>query len=155
MTDARRYDFTVTRFGIPCPHTHSLNAVMEFEHVIRVLPGRMVTEPHYGIQQNWPPAADVELDEDGQILVDAEKAMYASVRAEGWDLMFGYSSQQGGRNSAIMHASEFLGGMLADDILDTPGVYVVLEVAGLYPSQEAEEADCDDPVGWAVAYSQT
>ena len=35
--------------------------------------------------------------------------------------------------------------------LERPGLYVVCEVTGLYPSEEAAKADSDDPIGWVVA----
>lgn len=155
MVSAHRDDFTETRFGISEPYQfQSLNTLMELDRVIRVLPGRMVTEPDYRKRVNWAPEVNVELDENGQEVPGGDETMRDAMRAEGWDLMYGYSGQVGGRSGVIMHASEFVGGRMADDILNCPGLYVVLEVTGLYPSQEAEDNDSDDPVGWVVAYSQ-
>jgi hypothetical protein len=45
----------------------------------------------------------------------------------------GYTGQHG-YNGAVMHASEYLGGRLAEDILESPGTYVVCAV----------EVDCSD-----------
>jgi hypothetical protein len=152
MPDAHCRDFTVTRFGVPAPRGATLNDVMELDAVVRVLPGRTVTEPDHGNRANWAPDAVVELDSGGQIVSSGEEDMEAAVRDEGWCLMYGYSGQVGGRASVIMHPSEFIGGRMAADILAVPGVYVALEVDGVYPSEAAEEADSDDPIGWVVAY---
>lgn len=146
-------DFTVTRFGIPDRYPFkSLNDVMELDHVIRVLPGRMVTEPAYA----YAPEVAVELDADGQMLPDAEQRMVIGVREHaGWEILRGWSGQVGGSRTWIMHPSEFIGGNLADYVLDTPGLWAAVEVSGLYPSQEAEDNDGDAPIGWVLAYRET
>ena len=44
-----------------------------------------------------------------------------------------------------MHPSEYLAGSLARDIIDNPGIYVLVEVQdedGGYPE--------GDPIGWAI-----
>ena len=62
----------------------------------------------------------------------------------GWDMLRGYTGQWG-YNGPVMHASEYVGGALARDILDTPGTYTVVYVSDL--------ADLDaGPYGWAVAH---
>jgi hypothetical protein len=151
MTSAHRRDFTVTRFGITAPSHPGLNTVMEIDRVIRVLPGRAVTAPDTRNRASWAPEAVISLDKDGQVTAGGEEGMTAMARWSGWNLMYGYSGQQGGRDSALMHPSEFIGGRMADDILDNPGLYVALAVTGLYPPQEAEERGSDDPIGWVVA----
>ena len=62
-----------------------------------------------------------------------------------WEALTGYTGQYG-YNGACMHASEYLGGQLAADILSTPGTYVlvVVEVMTEYPVVD------DEPAGWAV-----
>ena len=60
-----------------------------------------------------------------------------------WALMTGYSGQYG-YSGPIMHPSEFIGGRMANDILDQPGTYVALVD---YPTDPDDEPD-----GWAVAY---
>jgi hypothetical protein len=60
-----------------------------------------------------------------------------------WYPMRGYSSQQGGSPDGWMHASEFVGGRMARDILSTPGFYVVVS-----PSWDLEQ----EPDEWAVLY---
>lgn len=54
------------------------------------------------------------------------------VYGTGWAPLTGYTGQYS-YNGAVMHASEYLGGRLADDILSTPGVYVVV-VVNVWPT---------------------
>lgn len=97
-----------------------LNEVMQFDHVIRVhADGSVTDEP--GIR---------------------EPELHDSEVSPGWTLLDGYSGQSG-YSGPIMHASEFIGGGMARDILAEPGVYVALVD---YPSDNDGEPD-----GWAVA----
>jgi hypothetical protein len=65
-----------------------------------------------------------------------------------WTLMDGYSGQQSYRGPT-MHASEYIGGRLADDILARPGYYVAV----LSLTSEADPDDPEDNVaGWGIAY---
>ena len=69
----------------------------------------------------------------------------AELQRAGWEAMSGYTGQYG-YNGPHMHASEYLGGRLARDILETPGVYVVVVVDVL-----PDDSDPDpEPAGWAV-----
>lgn len=102
----------------------SLNDRMEFDHVVRVHSDETVTdEPGEFAPEFYP---------EGEYTDEA----YVS---QGWELMRGYTGQYG-YNGPCMHPSEFIGGGLARDILETPGVYVA--VAWL----DDEGGDC-----WAVA----
>lgn len=76
-----------------------------------------------------------------------------------WEAVNGYSGQQG-YSGPTMHASEFLGGGMADDVVaDTGAVYVVVAVECL-PDWEIDENDEDDvflgqvvqdnPAGWML-----
>ena len=56
-----------------------------------------------------------------------------------WTALTGYTGQHA-YSGAVMHASEYLGGGLARDILATPGTYVVTSV-GVHD---------EEPAGWAV-----
>lgn len=67
------------------------------------------------------------------------------IMGEGWEALTGYTGQYGYRG-AVMHASEYLGGGLADDILSTPGTYVVTVVECLPEDDDPEP----EPAGWAV-----
>ena len=104
---------------------NDLNDVMEFDHVIEVLPNGKIIDRN----DVWGPALyDGELD------------------TEGWVLLDGYTGQQGG--GSIMHNSESIGGRMERDIRSTPGVYVALVCTWL----DVDEDNDDDAVeGWAVA----
>lgn len=68
---------------------------------------------------------------------------------KGWEFMRGYTGQYG-YNGPEMHTSEFLGGRMAEDIVNTPGEYAVVAVQYL-----CDEfcGFCDDEThleSWAV-----
>jgi len=98
-----------------------LNAVMEFEHVIRVLEDGRV-ESAEGIYA--PELIDSELE-----------------HSSAWSLLNGWSGQDR-YAGPIMHPSEYIGGRLATWILENPGIYVALVD---YSSEDEE------PAGWAIA----
>lgn len=87
-------------------------------------------------------------DDEADAAVYAPEAVYVDSDPEtldevpaGWHALRGYTGQHGYRGP-IMHESEFLGGRMAEDVLSTPGLYVVVTV---------ETYDDDDtPAGWAV-----
>lgn len=100
-----------------------LSWVMEFDHVIEVLPnGRIIDRNDIYA----PELYDGEID-------------------GGWVLLDGYTGQQGG--GSIMHNSESIGGRMERDIRSTPGVYVALVCTWL----DTDEDDDDTVEGWAVA----
>lgn len=116
----------------------SLNDLMEFDHVIEVHKDGTITEPDY--RSN--PAVNPELN-DGVL---------DQMLGESWRLV-GNSRQQGG--GQIMHDSEFIGGGLADMILESPGLYVV--IACTWACNEDHEHDgCDNIMeGWGLAHLPT
>ena len=130
---------------------YSLNDQMDFDHVIRITEAGTVEQLPRD-EYVYAPEVIVEcLDDDaGSITREAEERMIESVKEQGWELMTGYTGQYS-YNGPIMHVSEFVGGGLEDAIRATPGLYVVVEPTGLYPSEEAEEAHGDQPIGWVVA----
>lgn len=103
----------------------TLNAAMGFDHVVMVGVNGTVTD--------FPDVYAPDLY-DGQ-LSDSEWSFFTN----------GYSGQSG-YSGPIMHASEYVGGKLADDILSTPGVYAVIA------SYDSPEDDGGDSIveGWAV-----
>jgi hypothetical protein len=125
-----------------------LNDVMQFDHVIRVWPGGLITEP---MGEPYAP----EVSDNGESV------------SEPWSLMTGYSGQYR-YSGPCMHASEYIGGRIARDILAQPGWYVALVAeADSCDSDGCEECnpfgdtpcpvDCDlcasdEPAGWVVAY---
>lgn len=62
----------------------------------------------------------------------------------------GYTGQDS-YNGPVMHNSEFLGGRMAQDLLDEPGVYV-LTAAEWSPDEDDENGDTDlYAEGWVIA----
>ncbi len=106
-----------------------LNDLMEFEHVI-------------------------EVKEDGTV-VDGPKGLYApglfdeDLSDPTWTLLDGFSRQDG-YSGPIMHPSEYIGGAMAEWILDHPGYYVAI-VSFYTPEDEEDRGEVD---GWAVAYME-
>lgn len=98
----------------------TLNDRMEFDHVIEVTAAGDI------IDRSDLYAPDLYDDE----LADPD-----------WVLLDGYSGQHG-YSGPMMHASEFIGGRMASDILADPGVYVALV---------DYRSDGGEPTEWAVA----
>jgi hypothetical protein len=112
----------------------TLNSAVEFDSPFRVNDDGTISDA-YG--EHYAP--DVYLSESTDIEIESDD----------WEALTGYTGQYG-YNGAVMHPSEYLGGGLARDVLDTPGVYVVVEVRDLdndYPE--------GDPIGWAILKHQT
>lgn len=128
---------------------YDLNEQMEFDHVIEITEEGTVADPYETV---YAPEVAVECAEDdaGSITAEAEATMIAYVKRQGWELMTGYSGQDRYRGP-VMHASEFVGGRMETDIRETPGLYVVVEVTGLYATEEQKERNDGDPIGWVVA----
>lgn len=113
----------------------ALSALMEFDSPIVVDAAGGARQIDYR-DTFRPHAPEVWHDDDTR---DADAG-------EGWEFLTGYTGQHGYRGP-VMHASEFIGGRMADDILSTPGIYVAV-VVGVLP----DDADDDpEPAGWAVA----
>lgn len=110
-------------------NTSTLNDVMEFERVIQVHRDGTVTT----LNDVWAPEMH-----DGEV----QGYDHIDSQPNGWRLMTGYTGQHG-YHGPNMHASEFIGGTMARDILATPGIYVALVD---YPSDDSE------PESWGVAY---
>lgn len=118
-----------------------LDKLMEFDHMIQVHPNGSVTVPK---DIYAPSLYDDELDD------------------KSWGFFTtGYSGQYN-YSGPIMHNSEYIGGRLARDILDTPGYYVA--VVSYYSPEHwaeclgisvAEAEDADRVEGWAVAYRES
>jgi len=142
----------------PSPVTEdTLNSFMEFDHVIRVLPGGAVTHDTPGVYA--PESLDMEVDGDGQSIHADDSDIKGQAKSAGWELLTGYTGQYS-YNGPGMHPSEFIGGGLARHILETPGYYVALTVEVMCPgapedADTLEDNSCDcEPAGWAVAYRE-
>src|SRR5690606_30399812 len=86
----------------------------------------------------YAPDVFIDVDAEGQILAEAEALTLDRLRSEGWEPVSGYSSQHGYRGP-IMHTSETLGGGMAQEVIDTPGVYVLVPVECVYPDGEQDD----------------
>jgi hypothetical protein len=124
----------------------NLNEVMEFDHVIEVKADGTVED------SSESPYLDLRY-----YLTDPETGLWEPdfTLPEGWQLMTGYTGQYG-YNGPVMHSSEFIGGRMARDILETPGLYVALIVESDCGNTEehcTEEDGCQcEADGWAVAF---
>jgi len=118
-----------------------LNAYMEFDHVIEVLPTGLV-RPRADI---YAPSVD---GEDG-------------IEDTAWQPLKGYSSQGSGiinqAENWHMHDCESVGGQLARDILARPGIYVAVWITW-DPGTCDEDADeyGEEPTieGWCVLFQE-
>lgn len=118
-----------------------LNSVMDFDHVIEVGPEGEVFDVHpdAGI---WAPEVSISSESE------PESVRKPFISGDGWSLMSGYSGQWS-YAGPVMHASEFIGGKLADDILSAPGYYVAVVVTDA--DADSDNGD-DDTAGWAIAF---
>ncbi len=98
-----------------------LQRIAEFDHPFTVTAAGALADAPAGIY-----APNVWHDETTDI--DMEGA------EDKWEALTDYTGQHG-YSGAVMHASEYLGGGIARDILDTPGVYVVV-VVNVLPEDE-------------------
>jgi hypothetical protein len=125
----------------------TLDGTAEWDYPFRIEPGGVYTDGLAGVHE---PDVYVDCDADGSMLPQAVERLAADLRGQGWEPV-GTSGQQGG--GWVMHASEYLGGRLADEVISTPGVYVLVEVRGLYTDEvdEARAAELDEsPIGWTL-----
>lgn len=118
-----------------------LQRIADFDHPFRVGEDGTLSDDRGDLAGIYAP--DVWHDPRGDIEIHSDQ----------WDALTGYTGQHA-YSGAVMHASEYLGGSLAHDILTTPGVYVVV-VVNVWP-EDAEDEDFDpevelpEPAGWAV-----
>ena len=119
----------------------NLNDLVEFNVPFTIIPtaaGRRLA-----------PAADTSMpdcitlrENTLQLLID-----FAQPADTSWEPVTGYSGQHG-YSGPVMHASEYLGGSMANDMLARfePETFVVMEVF----SEGDEEIEFDDPAGWIL-----
>ena len=67
----------------------------------------------------------------------------------GWQFLTGFSGQYG-YDGPLMHASEYIGGGLAEHIAEVPGLYVATVA---YPLPLDEDGD-HEPDSWVVLYRE-
>lgn len=110
-----------------------LEDMMEFDHVIRVHEDGTISEPG-GF---WAPE------------------FYDSrCFDKSWTMLTGYTGQYL-YSGPVMHDSEYIGGGLAEDILDTPGVYVAVTHTYTAECEHPTECECEDvQEGWGIAFQE-
>lgn len=91
----------------------------------------------------YAPEIVMEVDEDGQHIHADDSDLHEQAEHAGWELLTGWTGQSGYRGP-VMHASEYLGGRMAEYILETPGIYTAVVV-------ETDDPEDDDAAGWAIA----
>jgi hypothetical protein len=133
VTDQGQFDTRWTTYIRTEPvDPQYLGDLMEFNTVIEVDDsGRVKFRPDLY-------APDVYETDDG-----------TAVDGTGWDLLDGYSGQYL-YSGPVMHPSEYIGGLLARDILDSPGIYAAVVVDD-YTEATLDDPDSDNVAGWAIA----
>jgi hypothetical protein len=135
-----------------------LNDLMQFDHVVLVREDGSVTDK--GIEGVYAP--EITCDYSGpfaeaQVSKAHEADMIEHAKAQGWTLETGWTGQYS-YSGAIMHASEFIGGLLADHICETPGYWVACTVE-LHPGEDDPEYRDgngeSEYAGWIVAHRET
>jgi hypothetical protein len=111
-----------------------INDVMQFEGVVQVHPDGSLTERD---DLHAPELMQYKGDDD---------VWREDLSGEGWSLLTGWTGQYGYRGP-MMHASEYLGGRLAEHVLGNPGLYVLLVPSVVDPDDEDAQAD-----SWAIAF---
>lgn len=117
-----------------------LNSLMTIGRVVHVHADGTVT----GAPGIHAPECYCAVLADGSVTDAAERDMMSEAQSEGWTIESGWTGQYGYRG-ALMHPSEFIGGCLADHILETPGYWVAL-----VPSFSDDSDDA-----WVLAYRET
>jgi len=107
----------------------ALRDLADFDHPFVVTKEGILEDAPEGVY-----APSVYHDDDEDVMIDGD----------GWEALTGFTGQYG-YNGAVMHASEFIGGGLAEAVLTTPGVYVAV-VVNVLDDAEGES----EPAGWAV-----
>jgi hypothetical protein len=134
----------------------TLNDLMDFGHVVYSDGNGNVTDQHTDGPQFAPEGITDYLDNDASSSDDFEPL------PDGWELLDGFSGQQGYRGP-VMHSSEVIAGHLERHIRSTPGYFVALVVTGIheddctcsapdYCKYAGDNAVESDDYGWAVAH---
>lgn len=93
-----------------------------------------------------------QINENGSFLADAPnvscpESVIDDLAPQGWTFVNGFSRQDR-YAGPTMHASEYLGGAMARHVVETPGVYVLVES---YSTNVCDDEDpFDEPAGWCL-----
>lgn len=128
----------------------NLNEVMEFDTVVSVFSNGVVEV----LPNIYAPDVTQYIDEHGSAPNEPEICQSEPTIAapDYWEFLTGYTGQHG-YNGACMHQSEYVGGRLAQDILDEPAVYCVVAIYEDCICERDEYDQCidhDTPSSWAV-----
>lgn len=137
-----------------------IDRLMEFDHVVAVMPdGRVIdVDEQFNLIDEYAPEVYIDYEgpfADAQISNENDRDMVQYLKSQGWEVLTGYSGQQG-YSGPIMHTSEFIGGGLADRIREEPGYWVALTVE-LHPKDDDPEHEDNggsgesEAAGWIVA----
>ena len=70
---------------------------------------------------------------------------------DGWSALNGFSGQYGYRGP-VMHSSEYIGGRMAETILESDGLYVPVVAYADCEDGCTEDCDADHVIGWVLAH---
>lgn len=118
----------------------TLNDHIEFGCPFYVVPGGIIVST---LPNVYAPSVYIYVDDDGQQTPDSDDP---HIESDDWEAVTGYSGQHG-YSGPVMHASEFLGGRMAEDVLSHPGTYTVCSVECLSDDPDAEDIG---PAGWVL-----
>ena len=121
--------------------TETLNNEMSFEHVVYSHGDGTVSDVSASTRDGWAPEVIEFETAPGMWEIECTDSE--------WELLSGWSGQYG-YSGPGMHASEFLGGALAQHIIDTPGLYAAT-VPAVLPLEEEDDTDADT---WVIAHRE-
>lgn len=93
-----------------------MNYSPDFDHVFRVNPDLSVSD----VEDVWAPSVHYQ-----ESVLPGESDL--DIESDDWEALTGYTGQWG-HNGAIMHPSEMFAGPIYQDVMATPGVYVLVSV---------------------------
>lgn len=130
-----------------------LNSRMELGHVVYVRDDGTV------VDANTVHAPEIDCDYAGpfaeaQILAEHDRAMVEYAAKQGWTIQSGWTGQYG-YSGPGMHPSEYIGGELEKNILETPGLWVADSIE-LHPGEDDPEYNGgsgeSESAGWVIAH---
>jgi hypothetical protein len=118
----------------------TLNTLIDFDSPFTIDDSEPANLLRYDAAAPSVPSVYLYVDADGNGVGEEE------IDGTGWAPVSGFSGQYGYRGP-VMHASEQLGGGMADWVIENPGTYVVVAVECL--SEEGGDEDLE-PAGWML-----
>lgn len=138
----------------------ALDRIMKTDRVIRSHGDGTVSVE----RGTYAPEVSCETDDDGQISKEDDASMVASIERQGWKVESGWSGQYL-YSGPIMHVSEFVGGRVAEHVLETDGLWVAVDVyvdsdgcklsAPCAPCMDGTGRDRDqNKAGWLLCFRE-